>query len=123
MCHDFVSLLFKYVRMVFHLGKNRYILFSALAGIVIWFLTFTILVSFTEISIFFNKLICVLTVLTFWLIRWYKGISQYIHDIKYETRIITRLRAVLKYGMNEVFHFIVLISVLLIIMIFIERFI
>jgi hypothetical protein len=93
--------------------KKRSILFSALAGVAIWFSTFIILVSFTELPIFFNKLICIIAVLTFWLISWYKRVCLYLHDLKYENRKITRLKAMLKYGITEVFHFIILISVLL----------
>jgi hypothetical protein len=108
--------------MIFQTTKNRFILFSATAGIVIWILTYTILVSFTEISFFLNKLICVLIVLTLWLIKWYRETCQYLHDLKHEARILARLKAVWKYSMTEIFHFVVLISVLLVLMIFIEKF-
>jgi hypothetical protein len=111
-----------YPRWYFLRWKRRFILLSALAGIVIWFSTFFILVGFTELPIIFNKLICILAVLTFWLIRWYKGVRQYLIDSKRETRALLRLKAMLKYGISEVFHFIILISVLWIIMIFIEKY-
>jgi hypothetical protein len=102
--------------------KNRFILFSALAGILIWLATFIVLVSFTEIAIMYNKLICSLAVLTFWLIKWYKSINQYLLESKKENRILIRFQAILKYTVIEVFHFLILISFLLIVVIFIEKY-
>jgi hypothetical protein len=103
-------------------GRRSFLLFSALAGIVIWLLTFIVLVSFTEISIIFNKLISVLAVLTFWLIRWYRNVNQYILDSKHENRILNRLRVIFKYSITEIFHFIILFSFLMILMVFIEKY-
>jgi hypothetical protein len=103
-------------------GKRSFIWFSAAAGLFIWFATFTVLISFTEIAIIYNKLICVLAVLTFWLIRWYRNVNQYIRDSKRENRIFIRLRAIMKYSVIEVFHFMILFSVLMILMIFVEKY-
>jgi hypothetical protein len=102
--------------------KNRFIFFSVLPGIVIWFATFIVLISYTNIAILYNKLICILAVLTYWLIRWYMNARQYIYDSKQEYRIFKRFRVVLKYVAGEVFHFIILISVILMLMVFIEKY-
>jgi hypothetical protein len=102
--------------------KNRFILFSAVAGIVIWFATFTVLVSYTDIALIYNKLISILAVLTFWFIKWYRNVRQYLHDSKRENGILIKLRAILKYAITEILHFIILISVLLILMFFTEKY-
>jgi hypothetical protein len=102
--------------------KNRFIFFSAISGMMIWFATFIVLVSYTDIAILYNKLICILVVLTFWLIRWQRNVKQYIHDSKRENRIFKRFGAALKYTAGEIFHFIILISVILMLMVFIEKY-
>lgn len=101
--------------------KSSFVLFSAAAGIVIWFATFTILVCFTGISIICSKLICILAVLTFWLIRRYRKINLYIQESKCENRMLIRLQANLKYVAGEVFHFIILISVLIVLVLYAEN--
>jgi hypothetical protein len=103
-------------------GKRSFVLFSAAAAVFIWFATFTVLISFTELPIIYNKLICVLAVLTFWMIRWYRNINQYIRDSKLENRIFARLRSFVKYSITEIFHFMILFSVLMILMIFVEKY-
>jgi hypothetical protein len=102
--------------------KYRFIFFSAISGMAIWFMTFIALVSYTDIAILYNKLICILVVFTFWLIRWHRNVRQYIYESKRENRIFKRIRIALKYTAGEIFHFIILISVILMLMVFIEKY-
>jgi hypothetical protein len=108
--------------MMFQKTRNRYFLFSAGAATIIWFMTFIILVSFTAIPVFYNKLICIIIVITIWLIIWYKNVRQYLLDLNSEKRKLTRLRIIMRCVINEAIHFIIMVSVLMVIMLFIGRF-